>query len=119
MTQSKTDNPKGGKDRKVNNAPASVTRSFVACPRCSFFLAGYRLIHDDFAEAVSNRQGNWLNLTWNSASRSLVQKSFGWWIGMDATHYEGICQDCRRIFIYSGPTVRKDLETFDVQIKPG
>jgi hypothetical protein len=82
-------------------------------------LAGYRLIHDDFKEAVSNRHGNWLNLTWNSASRSLIQKNFGWWIGVDAVHYEGICQDCRRVFVYSGPTATNNLDTFEVQIKPG
>ena len=119
MAQSKSNDPRDGKDQKANKALESVVRSFVACPRCSFFLAGYRLIHDDFAEAVSNRHGNWLYLKWNSATRGLIQKNFGWWIGVDATHYEGICQDCRRVFIYSGLTDKTDLESFEVQVKPG
>lgn len=119
MAQSKSKNPKDSKDQEANKALSSVVRSFVACPRCSFFLVGYRLIHDDFAEAGSNHQDNWLHLTWNSATRSLVQKNFGWWIGVDATHYEGICQDCRRVFIYGGLTDGKNLESFEVQIKPG
>ncbi len=119
MAQTKSNKPKAGQKQKVDQATESITQSFVACPRCSFFLAGYSLIHDDFAEAISKHHGNWLNLTWNLSTRSLLQKNFGWWIGDDVTHYEGICQECRRVFVYSGPTAKENLESFEVQIKPG
>ena len=97
----------------------TVAGAFVACPRCSFFLAGYRLIHDDFAEAVEKSQGNWLDLTWNSATRNLVQKSFGCRIDQDTFHFEGVCKECRRSFVYKASPTERSTEVFRIEVNHG
>lgn len=72
----------------------------MGCPRCSFLLVGYKLIHDDFEEAVDQRDGNWLTLSWDHAVKRLIHKSYGIQIEMDAYYFEGSCLECHRPFIF-------------------
>lgn len=73
--------------------------AFNGCARCSFFLAGYRLIHDDFDQAVEQEEDGWLTLSWDHAVNQLVYKSYGCQLEADVYHYQGICQFCQRAFI--------------------
>lgn len=96
----------------------AVARAFVACPRCGYFLANYRLIHDDFESSVSSGHGNWLRLSWNSKIPRLLLESYGCQLDTEIDHFEGTCVDCRRNFIYRGPTSRRKEPGFRIEIKP-
>jgi hypothetical protein len=95
-----------------------VTASFVACPRCSFFLSGYRLIQTDFNEAVERSSNGWLEFTWNHDTRRLIQKSYGSRIDKDTVRYEGVCPDCQRVFVY-GEGEEAESAYFRIEIVPG
>lgn len=110
---------KSSGQRREEQTPDEIAQTFVSCPRCGFFLAGYRLIHDDYAGAVGKSNGKTLDLTWDNATRILVQKSFGCQIPQDAYHFEGSCKDCRRTFVYKAPATRRIKETFQIDIIPG
>lgn len=114
----KTRSKRQGKHRE-DKTPDDVARAFVACPRCGFFLAGYRLLHDDYDEAVGKSNGKILDLTWDNSTRILVQKSYGCQIQQDAYHYQGTCQECRRSFVYKAPATRRINESFQIDISPG
>lgn len=79
-----------------------VVGSFLACGRCSFFLSGYRMIHNDFTSSVQKSLGGWINLSWNGVTRDLIQKSYGPRIEVDVYHYEGICLECQRQYRFIG-----------------
>lgn len=119
MTSTERTPAKRQSRRRKEKTPDDIAEAFVACPRCGFFLAGYRLIHDDYAEAVGKSNGKILDLTWDNATRTLVQKSYGCHIHQDAYHYEGTCQDCRRTFVYKAPATRRIQESFQIEISPG
>jgi uncharacterized C2H2 Zn-finger protein len=99
--------------------PERVTSSFLACPRCSFFLSGYKLINVDFIQAVEKSDNGWLDLTWNHDTRHLVQKSYGYMINKDTIQYEGICRDCQRVFTYGQPESAEESTRFRIEIVPG
>ncbi len=107
-------------NRPKRNSPANpkLRRSFVACPRCSFFFVGYDLIHDDLESSMENTAGKWLDLTWSMSTRKLVQKSYGVVINQDDTRFEGMCGDCRRVFIYDSSESEPPQVTFSVKINP-
>lgn len=119
MAAAKKSRSKRHRRGRKEKSPDEIAQSFVACPRCGFFLASYRLIHDDYAEAVEKSNGKILDLTWDNATRILVQKSFGCQIPQDAYHFEGACNDCRRTFVYKAPATRRINETFQIDISPG
>jgi hypothetical protein len=118
MTPTEEKRPKHQSSRQMDRTPDEVAKTFIACPRCGFFLAGYRMIHDDYGEAVRKSKGKVLDLTWDKATRDLVQKSYGCRIHQDAYHFEGICQDCRRSFVYRAPATRRVDESFQIKISP-
>ena len=89
--------PSGPRDRK---SAARVADYFVACPRCSYFLAGYRLIEQDFDDAAVNAIDDWLNLSWSMKVRDLVQKSYGYDFDEGLQVLQGVCPECRRAFIF-------------------
>ena len=105
-----------GKGSPVEHS--EIRRAFVACPRCSFFLVGYDLIHDDLETSMENTAGTWLDLTWSISTRKLVQKSYGVMINQIDSHYEGVCGDCRRIFIFNTSDNEPPQVTFSVKINP-
>ena len=91
----------------------AVVARFAACGRCSFFLAGYRVIHGDemLEETVRRVKSGWLTLAWNHAMRELVTKSYGVRLNVDYAHYEGRCTECGRHFIYQdAETARRQAQ---------
>ena len=98
--------------------PEKVTSSFLACPRCSFFLSGYKLVHTDFNPAVESSEDGWLNLTWDHETRRLVQKNYGYRIDKDTIHFEGICRDCQRVFTCRPADTEEDALLFHIEIVP-
>jgi hypothetical protein len=77
-----------------------VQSAFVVCGRCSFFLAAYRVNHDDFEEATRQAEGNWLVLAGDKTSRQLLYKTFGCRFEVDTYHLEAICPECQRRYVY-------------------
>ncbi len=100
-----------------------VLKGFVNCGRCSFFLAGYRVIHgmDSLEAAAKERdetgRGAWLDLFWNADTARLVQGSYGGQLDSTCYHYEGYCQECRRCFIYSEAAEAGEPATFRMEVK--
>jgi hypothetical protein len=95
-----------------------VTHLFMACARCSYFLAGYQLIFDDLASAVSQSNDNWLTLSWNKPVRLLLQKSFGCLIDVDLLHYAGHCLECQRVFVYEFLEEPPAKATLRIELRP-
>jgi hypothetical protein len=102
------------------NRPAKneIRKAFVACPRCSYFLVGYGLIHDDLEASMENSGGKWLDLTWSISTRRLVQKSYGVMINQIDSHFEGVCDDCRRPYVFSTSDSEPPEITFSIKITP-
>ena len=96
----------------------AVTHLFMACARCSYFLAGYQLIFDDLASAVSQSSDNWLTLSWNQAVRLLTLKSFGCPIDVDLLHYAGHCPECQRVFVYELLDEQPPKTTLRIELRP-
>jgi hypothetical protein len=117
--ESKSTNKERRIDRRARPKDAkAVARAFVACPRCGYFLANYRLLHDDFETSANNGHGNWLRLSWGPQIPRLILKSYGYPFDTELDHFEGTCVDCRRNFIYRGPTSRRKEADFRIEIKP-
>lgn len=95
----------------------NVQAAFLGCPRCAFFLAGYRLIFDDFEEAVDKSEGNQLTLSWNHAVRQLVTKSYGCQIEEDAYYYQSNCKECHRVFVFQAGETAEAPATLQIAIK--
>lgn len=97
-----------------------MTAWFSACARCSFFLAGYKLVHGDepLQAAVENGRPRWLTLEWNQGLCELVQKSFGSRVDIDCYHYNGTCPECRRRFVYTAADEGKQSGQFRIELNP-
>lgn len=108
---------KRGRKKPEPTPQDKVVAAFLACGRCSFFLAGYRLIVDDFEQAVEKSEGNYLTLSWNHAVRQLVQKSYGSQIEVDAFHFQGSCKECRRSFTFQMGNSAEEPPTLEIAIK--
>ncbi len=101
MASKKSSKKEKRKSKKRQATPQDeVVAAFMGCPRCSFFLVGYRLLHDDFERAVEGSQDGWLTLSWDHAVNRLVYKSYGRQLEADAYHLQGSCQFCWRAFIF-------------------
>jgi hypothetical protein len=97
---------------------AVVANLFFACARCGYFLAGYRLLHQDFEAAVEAVDGGWLVLSWSEAVGRLVEKSFGYPTDIESLYYSGICPDCHRSFIYEAAGESASHDTLRIQTRP-
>jgi hypothetical protein len=95
-----------------------VIASFVACPRCSYFLIGYRLISDDFDSAVDESAAGWLSLSWDHEIHLLVLKSYGSRIDIELDTFQGICPECQRPYSYKRLDLEADKSAFKVKIVP-
>jgi hypothetical protein len=69
-----------------------------ACPRCSYFAAGYRLGHNDLDPAGVELDHGWLQLTGDHATRRLVAVAFGVELEEEVDFFSGCCCECRRVF---------------------
>lgn len=99
-------NKKRGRRRKKKGKTdlESVIGDFTACGRCSFFLAGYRVLHgaDNLAQAAESSDDDWLILNWDHETRRLVQSSYGSRLDIEFYHYDGRCPECQRRFVIDG-----------------
>jgi hypothetical protein len=111
MTKSKRNKPKkrgAGPDKpRQSRLPSqmsvdAIVKRFTVCGRCSFFVAGYKLLvgDEEWETAVNQIDGRWLPLTWNADVRNLVSHSFGARLNVDYFHYESRCPECGRSFQY-------------------
>lgn len=108
------------KRRRVSPALRQVISWFAACGRCSFFLAGYRLICDEDAleTAVANRSKKWLTVPWSHDMAELVHKTYGSRIDISCYHFEGQCMECHRRFTYQGAENEDEPVAFRIELKP-
>jgi len=102
----------------LSQAARNVAGFFTACPRCSFFLAGYRLIFQDFDQAARSATDDWLDLSWNLAVRNLVDKSYGYDMNEPFEAFQGVCPACRRAFIIETGDDQAERARFSIQINP-
>ncbi len=112
MTTKNRTTRNGEKDGRALSL-ALVQADFVACGRCSYFLAGYRVLHGlpALENAIAASDGEWLILAWNEATRRLMQKSFGCRIDNEWYHYETCCPVCYRRFQVTTAPEPQALET--------
>lgn len=105
---------------RVSPALRQVVSWFAACGRCSFFLAGYRLICDEDAleTAVANRSKKWLTVPWSHDMAELVHKTYGSRIDISCYHFEGQCMECHRRFTYQGTENEDEPAAFRIELKP-
>jgi hypothetical protein len=84
---------------RTSNAGAAVL-ALTVCSRCSYFVAGYRLIHDDLETAAAGLQDGWLELTGDELTRQLAAVSYGIHPENEIYFYSGCCRECRRVFTF-------------------
>ncbi|UCG24411.1 MAG: hypothetical protein JSW55_20210 [Chloroflexota bacterium] len=118
--QEQRSNPSSGKGagHRGQVRADQVSAYFTACPRCSFFLAGYRLVQQDFDEAVEKSNSGWLDLTWNLTVRNLVQKSYGCEMANNLQVFQGTCPSCRRPFVFEAGQEEGEADQFSIKINP-
>lgn len=118
MSQSETES-KTRRGQRAKPTIEDVQQAFVACPRCSYFLTGYRLNHDDLDAAIQATDGKWLALSWSQAIHELILKSYGRNINSDHAQFSGVCPDCWRIYIYQAAATRQRIPQLRIKIMPG
>jgi len=91
---------------------------FAACGRCSYFLAGYRVIHgvENLETAVFNNKAGWLSLSWNHEMRKLLTKSYGIELYADIYLFDGCCSECGRHYTFHAGDTPEDAATLLVQM---
>ena len=96
-----------------------VVANFLPCGRCSFFLAGYRVIHgvEHLEAAARESDEGWVQLNWNEEVRRLVQQSYGVRLDVDAFHFDSRCPECQRRFIYHEGELDATSASFQVELK--
>ena len=115
MTKLKSNNhnrPKSN-SRRSSNKPRNkgpnvsldtISTLFVGCPRCGFFLSGYRarIGLPQLEQAVAQLQDvqrDWLQLGWQHAMLDLVERTYGCEIPSDTYHFEYRCGECGRVMV--------------------
>jgi hypothetical protein len=98
-----------------------VVDNFVACDRCSFFWAAYRILHGQPAleAAVAAIDGSWLELVWDGPTRHLLHKSYGGDLDVELFYYASHCPACQRRYIYGTGTEEDEAPTtFRIEVQP-
>lgn len=98
---------------------ATVLRQFVACGRCSSWLAGYRLLYGATAveEAITHQQDGWLILQWDKQTRDLLHRIYDVQVEADTIYFDLSCEECQRRFRYQEQGDGVPAETFLVDLK--
>ena len=106
--------------KKQHEVYKQLLDSFAACDRCSFFLAGYRVLHgvEHLQEIAANSKHSWVELDCSPATRQLFNKSYGQMLENDWDYYECSCRRCQRSFTYQRADTNSKSLTFRVQITP-
>lgn len=115
----KAERIKANKKRRQNMAQYNLMVShFAACGRCSYFLAGYRVIHgvENLETAVFNSKAGWLILSWNHDMRKLLTKSYGIELYADTYHFDGCCLECGRHYTFQAGDKPEADSTLRVQM---
>jgi len=105
--------------KSASLSPEEIKIAFGTCPRCSYFLTGYRLIHDDLDQAITENQEGWIVLSWSGPMRNLVHKVYGGRIDLEVTHFSGICRECHRAYILEGDEAESVKPSFRIEVYPG
>jgi hypothetical protein len=97
-----------------------ILENFYACDRCSFFVAGYRVLHglESVEQAVGESNGNWVELVWNRPTRLLLEQSYGGQLDVELFYYDGQCPRCQRRFVYDGGDEEPAADLFRIEVKP-
>jgi len=97
-----------------------VTARFAGCGRCSYFWVGYRVIHGvaELETAVAYSQSGWLDLEWDAKMPELIYKTYGVRMDISHFHYEGVCQECRRRFVYKTAVGEDNVDELRIEISP-
>ncbi|VAW40559.1 hypothetical protein MNBD_CHLOROFLEXI01-2383, partial [hydrothermal vent metagenome] len=97
-----------------------VTARFAGCGRCSYFWVGYRVIHGvaELETAVAYSQSGWLDLEWDAKMPELIYKTYGSRMDISHFHYEGVCQECRRRFVYKTAVNEDGVDELRIEISP-
>jgi hypothetical protein len=111
-------------DRKQDKTDLEyVISDFVACGRCSFFLAGYRIMHGDSGldsaaadSAADETDRDWLQLIWDAQTRRLVQDSYGNPLDVALDYLDSRCPECRRRFIYRAAENEDEDDKFQIEL---
>lgn len=108
------------KKRDPSRALQQIVTWFAACGRCSYFLAGYRLISDEAAleTAVANRGKKWLTVPWSQELADLIHKTYGSRIDTSYYHIDGQCPECCRRFTYQEANKKDQTTTFRIELRP-
>ena len=108
----------GNRETDSDDHPSTgdVLASFFGCPRCSYFLSGYRLIHDDLETIFRTSSMTWLSLVGDFKTRRLIHETYGSQTNLEAEYFEGICPVCRRRYILdssdeNNPTARFNISS--------
>lgn len=121
------DKPERSHQAAAKPKKQQVIDNFVACDRCSFFLAGYQILHGaaQVEEAIAASDGRWLQLQWNPQTRQLLQKSYGGRLDIALVYYDSQCPACQRRFVFEdeeeegeGEQQEGMMEYFRIEIKP-
>ena len=109
-----------GEPRKNQPTLRQVTARFAGCGRCSYFWAGYRVVHGmaELETAVAQSKSGWLDLTWDGQMSDLIYKTYGVRLDIAHFHYEGCCKECRRHFIYEEAEGSDEAPGFRIEITP-
>lgn len=93
--------------------------NFYACDRCSFFVAGYRVLHglESVDRAAEESDGSWLMLVWDRPTRLLLEKSYGSQLDIELFYFDGQCPRCQRRFVYDGGVEAGPAESFRIEVK--
>lgn len=97
---------RAGDDRTGGSSPAaddtaSIGEALTLCHRCSFFFGGYRALYGADKPLVLAAQDGWIDLGWRAELRELLERSYGIELHSDTLHYEGRCEACMRVFVYT------------------
>lgn len=108
------------KEQTVEGGDVQRTmENFYACDRCSFFVAGYRVLHglESIDQAAAASDGAWLELAWDRPTRLLLEKSYGGQLDVELFYYDGQCPRCQRRYVYDGGGEESAAKTFRIEIK--
>jgi hypothetical protein len=134
-TKGRPRNGRQGPDSRLGEEAGNVTKNqeqtaeesnlqrtlenFYACDRCSFFVAGYRVLHgmESIDQAAAACDGAWLELIWNRPTRLLLEKSYGGQLDVELFYYDGQCPRCQRRYVYDGGEAGIEAGAFRIEIK--
>jgi IS1 family transposase len=90
----------------------AIVKRFAVCGRCSFFVAGYKLLmgNEHWETAVNQIDGRWLRLAWTAEVGRLAGHSFGARLDISCFHYESRCPECGRSFQYRAADNKELME---------